>query len=221
MASAMMLKFLLSIVVMLFELALAVDHTVGGSGGWDTSTNFASWASGETFNVGDNLVFNFLPNHSVLEVSKDDYDSCTTSNPISTNALTPVTVTLTAAGSRYFICGTPGHCDQGMKVEIDTVSAASSAPPPTTTSTPPSSDSPPPTTATPPPSTTTTPPPSSNSPPPSVESPPPSFDDSPAPPVTSNGPTISNEPAKPSPSSATTLKLTSISMGGIGFFMMI
>lgn len=33
----------------------AKDHTVGGSSGWDESTDFSSWASGETFKVGDKL----------------------------------------------------------------------------------------------------------------------------------------------------------------------
>nr|XP_043606667.1 mavicyanin-like [Erigeron canadensis] len=200
MARAMVKETLLSIVAtaMLIQLALAVDHPVGGSGGWDTSTNLDSWASSQTFTVGDNLVFTFLPNHDVLEVSKDDYDSCTTSGPISNGALTPVTVSLTAAGSRYFICGTPGHCDRGMKVEIKTIAAAASGPP---TSTPPSSSSP------------TTPV--------STESPP-SSEDKPAPPVTSGGKPVSDdEPAKPSPSSAAIEKISVVSMMGIGFLLVI
>lgn len=58
MALAMTTKILMSIVAtaMLIELALAVDHSVGASsGGWDTSTDLGSWASLETFTVGDNL----------------------------------------------------------------------------------------------------------------------------------------------------------------------
>ncbi|CAI9772721.1 unnamed protein product [Fraxinus pennsylvanica] len=43
-------------------------------------------------------------------------------------------------GKRYFICGTAGHCEQGMKLEIDTVAA--SAPPPATSLVTPSSPSP-------------------------------------------------------------------------------
>ena len=31
------------------------DHTVGGSGGWDQGVDFATWAAGEKFVVGDNL----------------------------------------------------------------------------------------------------------------------------------------------------------------------
>ncbi|KAK8968180.1 hypothetical protein KSP40_PGU008502 [Platanthera guangdongensis] len=33
-------------------------------------------------------------------------------------------VKLASPGIRYFICGTPGHCAQGMKLQINTVSAS-------------------------------------------------------------------------------------------------
>ncbi|KAM0054914.1 putative Blue (type 1) copper binding protein [Helianthus debilis subsp. tardiflorus] len=195
MARAMMKTILLSIVAttMLFELALGVDHAVGGTGGsWDQVTDLKTWASSETFTVGDNLVFTYTSNHDVLEVSKDDYDSCSLTNPVTSNTASPSTIALKDAGSRYFICGTPGHCDQGMKVEIKTV-AASSGPPPTTT-TPPSSDSP----------TTTTPPSS----------------DSPAPPVSTKSPPASSGDEPPKPSSATIVKMSVVSMVGVGFLMM-
>ncbi|KAI3502266.1 hypothetical protein L1887_30299 [Cichorium endivia] len=193
MAHAMMTKILMSIVAttMLVELALAVDYTVGSpNGGWDTSTDLKTWASSQTFTVGDNLVFTYTSTHDVLEVSKDDYDSCSTSSPISTNSPSPTNIALTASGSRYFICGTAGHCDQGMKVEIKTVSAAS-APPTTTTPTSP------------------TPPKSTPSPPAS------STDDTPSPPASTTPAT----PA-PKPSSAETVKITALSMVGVGFLMM-
>lgn len=53
-------------------------------------------------------------------------------------------VKLEKPGTRYFICGTLGHCDQGMKVKIVTVSGnAPSSPgsssPPSTSSSPNSS----------------------------------------------------------------------------------
>ncbi|KAF5764482.1 putative Blue (type 1) copper binding protein [Helianthus annuus] len=194
MAHAMMKAILLSIVAttMLFELALGADHAVGGTGGsWDQVTDLKTWASSETFTVGDNLVFTYTSNHDVLEVSKDDYDSCSIANPVTSNTASPTTIALKDAGSRYFICGTPGHCDQGMKVEIKTV-AASSGPP--TTTTPPSSDSP----------TTTTPPSS----------------DSPTPPVSTKSPPASSGDEPPKPSSATIVKMSVVSMVGIGFLMM-
>ncbi|KAI3780806.1 hypothetical protein L2E82_10797 [Cichorium intybus] len=132
---------------LLMELALAVDHTVGApNGGWDLSTDMQTWASSQTFAVGDNLVFQYSSTHDVLEVSKANYDSCSTSNPISTNVNSPTRIPLTASGNRYFICGIAGHCSGGMKVEI-TTAGTSPAPPQTTTPsapTPPTDNSSPP-----------------------------------------------------------------------------
>lgn len=34
---------------------MAEQHVVGGSQGWDESTDFNSWVSGQTFKVGDQL----------------------------------------------------------------------------------------------------------------------------------------------------------------------
>nr|GEZ46664.1 cupredoxin superfamily protein [Tanacetum cinerariifolium] len=212
MARAMMTVILMSIVAttMFFQLALAVDHNVGRpSGGWDTATDIVSWASGETFTVGDNLVFTYGGSHNVLEVTKDNYDICSTSSPISTSGPSPTTIALTDSGVRYFICGTAGHCDQGMKVEIQTIPAATP---------PPSSDSPAP----------AAPPVSTDAPPPNDDNAPPPYDESaPAPPVISGGSPnntgeTTNPPPTPEPSSAATFKImTIVSMVGFGFLMMI
>ncbi|KAD7478981.1 hypothetical protein R6Q59_005236 [Mikania micrantha] len=165
MARTMMTRTLMSVVatMMLFELALGADHNVGAPGGWDTSTDLGSWASSETFTVDDNLVFTYTPNHDVVEVNKAGYDSCSISNAVSTNAVSPTTIKLSDAGTRYFICGTPGHCGQGMKVEIKTVAATTSGPPSATT--PPSSGSPAP------PASTTSPPSSAGTPTPPASTP--------------------------------------------------
>ena len=36
-------------------LVAAVDHNVGGSSNWDLSVDYTTWASSQTFAVGDNL----------------------------------------------------------------------------------------------------------------------------------------------------------------------
>ncbi|GJN39721.1 hypothetical protein PR202_gb28857 [Eleusine coracana subsp. coracana] len=57
--------------------------------------------------------------HNVLEVSKADYDSCSGSNPINAVQTGDDTIALPAGGvTRYFICGVPGHCDDGMKLAV-------------------------------------------------------------------------------------------------------
>ncbi|KAE8075758.1 hypothetical protein FH972_014446 [Carpinus fangiana] len=126
-----MLRTLMSLAISatLINLAMAANYVVGGpNGGWDTTTSLQTWASSQSFSVGDNLIFQYAPNHDVLEVSKADYDSCQASNAIQSYNGGATTIPLSSPGNRYFICGTMGHCSQGMKVEIDTL-ASSAAPP--------------------------------------------------------------------------------------------
>ncbi|KAM5580730.1 uclacyanin 1 [Rosa sericea] len=129
---AVLTRTLMSFAIMtvLVELATAATYTVGGpNGGWDATTNLQTWASSQTFLVGDNLNFQYSPSHNVLEVSKADYDSCQGSNSIQAYSGGSTTIPLSSAGKRYFICGTNGHCSQGMKLEVDTSLATTSAPP--------------------------------------------------------------------------------------------
>lgn len=73
-------------------------------------------------------VFQSSTNHDVVEVIKADYDYCQPSNPVQTFTGGTTTITLSSPGKRYFICGTPGHCGPGMKVETDTLATSSSPP---------------------------------------------------------------------------------------------
>ncbi|XP_031106562.1 blue copper protein-like [Ipomoea triloba] len=134
MAMLRTLMMSLAAISMVVGSSMAANHTVGGpNGGWDTSTDLQSWASSETFTVGDNLIFTYSPMHDVNEVSKTGYDSCTSANPLSTNSGGNTVVPLTAAGKRYFICGTMGHCSMGMKLQVNVLAAA--APPPAVSTT--------------------------------------------------------------------------------------
>lgn len=47
--------------------AIATQHVVGGSQGWDESVDYGSWASGHTFKVGDQLG-KFLPSTCIRTV---------------------------------------------------------------------------------------------------------------------------------------------------------
>lgn len=101
------------------------------------------------------IAFTYGGLHTVDEVSESDYKSCTTGNSISSDSSGATTITLKTAGKHYFICATPGHCSQGMKLAV-TVQAGKKAPAPTPEAAPPSSTTPTtPSDATPP--TTTTP----------------------------------------------------------------
>ncbi|XP_057457978.1 uclacyanin 1-like [Lotus japonicus] len=118
----------LSLVATLIKLAMATDHIVGGpNGGWDATSNLQSWGTSQQFSVGDNLIFQYQPNHNVIEVTKADYDSCQATSPIQSYSDGATTIPLSSPGKRYFICGAIGHCTQGMKVEIDTLSSSTSS----------------------------------------------------------------------------------------------
>ncbi|XP_037474899.1 mavicyanin-like [Triticum dicoccoides] len=111
--------------------ASAAIYNVGEpSGAWDLNTNYNTWASSGNFQTNDQIVFKYSPQaHDVLEVSKADYDSSSTASPVTTLNSGNDVVTLTATGTRYFICGFPGHCAGGMKVKIDVMPSSSSTSP--------------------------------------------------------------------------------------------
>ncbi|XP_066328147.1 uclacyanin-3-like [Miscanthus floridulus] len=145
--------------------AHAKDYTVGDSSGWTSGVDYTTWASGKAFAVGDNLVFQYSMLHSVAEVSSADYSACSASNSIQSYSDQNTKIALTAPGTRYFICGTPGHCGNGMKLAV-TVAAAAATTPPASSSPPatPGADTPPVTTT---PSTST---PTATSPPTTTKS---------------------------------------------------
>lgn len=81
-------------------------------------------------------MFKYTPGlHSVVELAGESaYKSCDTGTALDSKNGGNDVIKLTKAGTRYFACGTAGHCGQGMKVKITTVAATE-----TTTDTPPSS----------------------------------------------------------------------------------
>ena len=64
--------------------------------------------------------------HNVLEVKKADYDSCTNSTPIATHTSGDDKVVIKSPGHRFFICGVPGHCAAGQKLNIRVLKTRSS-----------------------------------------------------------------------------------------------
>ncbi|KAI4366556.1 hypothetical protein MLD38_022419 [Melastoma candidum] len=123
-----------ALILQLAVLTSATVYTVGDTSGWAMGVDYTTWTSGKTFKVGDNLVFNYGGGHTVDEVSKSDYSSCTVGNSITTDSSGSTTVPLKTEGNHYFICGAMGHCGSGMKLAV-TVKASSSSSDSTTPST--------------------------------------------------------------------------------------
>ncbi|CAI0427559.1 unnamed protein product [Linum tenue] len=55
---------------------------------------------------------------SVLEVSKNDYESCNTTDPIKELKACDGKFTLDRSGPFYFISGIERHCKKGQKLEV-------------------------------------------------------------------------------------------------------
>ncbi|KAK1417238.1 hypothetical protein QVD17_26363 [Tagetes erecta] len=220
--SSMMVFMLMMAASMQMQSSMAqTQHVVGDALGWTIPSNgaaaYTTWASQQTFRVGDTLVFNFTTGiHNVAEVTQSAFGPCTTASPISITTNGPASVSLTTAGAHYYICTVGTHCQIGQKLAIN-VSGPAVAPttppaaPPTTT--PPPATSP---TTTPsptpapvsPPTTTPTPAPgpSTTTPPTPSEAPTPAGATPPAPETTGPSPASdTTPPSPPSPSAAGSL----------------
>ncbi|KAF8086544.1 hypothetical protein N665_0622s0036 [Sinapis alba] len=111
----------LMILVAIFGVALGgTVHKVGDSKGWTMmGVDYEAWASSRTFQVGDSLVFEYNQDyHDVNEVTPNNFELCIPSDPLERYETGSDTVTLMKTGVHNFICGVPGHCNIGQKLQI-------------------------------------------------------------------------------------------------------
>ncbi|XP_020237896.1 early nodulin-like protein 1 [Cajanus cajan] len=135
-ASSLFLLFLL------FGFSAAKELLVGGKiDAWkipsSESDSLNQWAEKSRFRVGDHLVWKYESGKdSVLEVTREGYANCNTSNPIKEYSDGNTKVKLERPGAFYFISGAKGHCEKGQKVIVvvmsprHTFTAVSPAPSP-------------------------------------------------------------------------------------------
>ncbi|CAN8229918.1 unnamed protein product [Cochlearia groenlandica] len=129
----------LTLVLMLFTTVANADTKprlilVGGSvGSWNVpnspnnNNTLNLWAENNRFKVGDILVWKYdLKVDSVLQVTKEDYECCNTSNPIKQYNNGDTKFELEKSGPYYFISGAPGNCDKGEKIVIVVLSERNS-----------------------------------------------------------------------------------------------
>ncbi|XP_061337492.1 stellacyanin-like [Gastrolobium bilobum] len=96
----------------------ATTYTVGDSSGWDISTNLDTWVADKKFKVGDALLFLYSSANGLDEVTREDFNTCNTTNPLTNYVNGNTTVPLTKAGDRYFVCGNKLYCLGGMKLHV-------------------------------------------------------------------------------------------------------
>ncbi|KAM7263313.1 hypothetical protein ACFE04_000996 [Oxalis oulophora] len=107
---------LLTLTMVLFEVSFAAVYNVGDSAGWKAmGVNYTEWASKQNFHV----VFNYNPTfHNVKQVTVNNFMHCNSTSPIASFTSGSDKIVLNNVGHQYFICGFPGHCKMGQKVDI-------------------------------------------------------------------------------------------------------
>ncbi|PQQ08252.1 mavicyanin-like [Prunus yedoensis var. nudiflora] len=96
-------------------------YRVGDSSGWSSGglVDYNEWTSTKDFHVGDTLLFSYNNQfHNVMQVTNQDYESCNPTSPIAVYTSGSDNITLDGPGNFYFLCGAPGHCQAGQRVEI-------------------------------------------------------------------------------------------------------
>ncbi|CAN1310615.1 unnamed protein product [Linum perenne] len=112
---------LLSMAVLVIQAHGAL-HKVGDSVGWTIigSPDYEQWAAAKTFQLGDVVHFEYNPQfHNVMKVTHAMYRACNASAPLETYTTGNDSITITTRGHHFFICGVPGHCLSGQKVDIN------------------------------------------------------------------------------------------------------
>ncbi|GMI65052.1 uclacyanin 1 [Hibiscus trionum] len=117
-------------------ISSAMEYVVGGDDGWKLGVKYEDWAKDKMFVVGDTLVFKYKSeSHNVYKVTGDEFKSCSVPSNNSLGSFTGNDrIKLATAGTKWYICGTSGHCDGGMKLKI-TVLDGAPAPAPSAAST--------------------------------------------------------------------------------------
>lgn len=121
------------------EGAVAVQHVVGGEvSKWsflhanNKASFYNDWAQNVTLKTGDSLLFQYNnATHSVLQLATEaEFTACTVpKTPVDKWVTGNDAVFISKAGTYYFICGTPVHCNQGMKFTIAATGDFVAAPP--------------------------------------------------------------------------------------------
>jgi hypothetical protein len=131
--------------VLFMQKGNATEFSVGPSKSWgvpSTENYYNKWAGSNRFKINDSLVFVYSSgNDSVLEVTKEDYNNCSSESPIAKFEDGHSVFAFKRSGPFYFISGKKENCLKGEKLIVVVLadrSAAVSPPVPGTDETTPS-----------------------------------------------------------------------------------
>ncbi|RXI05720.1 hypothetical protein DVH24_017762 [Malus domestica] len=126
----------IAVVGLLHSTGAMETHVVGDKIGWVVPPGgqyaYESWAAMHHFAVGDLLVFNFTNgDQDVARVTKEAFDNCNSTDPITLKTTSPANFTLNTTGEYYFIGTKDKHCELGQKLATNvTAEHGSPAPSP-------------------------------------------------------------------------------------------
>ncbi|XP_062108384.1 mavicyanin [Humulus lupulus] len=119
---AFVVRVLVFVALTLMELSMAAIYKVGDSSGWTTIGNvdYKLWSATKNFQVGDIIKFEYNAQfHNVMRVTHAMYKTCNASLPLETYTTGNDTITIKTRGHHFYMCGVPGHCQGGQKVDIN------------------------------------------------------------------------------------------------------
>ncbi|KAI3984468.1 hypothetical protein MKX01_000131 [Papaver californicum] len=95
-------------------------YGVGGTKQWGFSGSYNKWCTRRSFFAGDTLVSKYPAGaHNTVRVSKFVYKTCKATERESAKAMwTGNDKSTLRKGNNYFMCGMPGHCSAGMKINV-------------------------------------------------------------------------------------------------------
>ncbi|CAI9093863.1 OLC1v1029453C1 [Oldenlandia corymbosa var. corymbosa] len=111
--------------------SMAKVHYVGGARGWTLNFDYQTWASGQEFHVGDDLVFRYpVGVHNVAKVNGTGFQTCTAPTDAAPLTSGYDVIRLAASGKKWYICSVGVHCAVGgMKLVIDVLPEGSAESP--------------------------------------------------------------------------------------------
>ncbi|XP_073049150.1 early nodulin-like protein 3 [Primulina eburnea] len=111
----------------------AFQFRVGGKDGWtiNPSEKYGHWAERMRFQVNDTLLFKYKKGlDSVLVVKQDDYDKCSSGNPILKLDDGDSVFKFDRSGPFFFVSGKKSNCDKGQKLIVVVLSVRNGLSPP-------------------------------------------------------------------------------------------
>ncbi|KAK7391550.1 hypothetical protein VNO78_19966 [Psophocarpus tetragonolobus] len=100
----------------------ATTFIVGGSAGWiipPYPTYYNNWSYSHFIRVGDSIEFKFDDKfYNLIQVSQQEYEHCTSLEPLRIYHSSPVIIPLKERGVLFFICSVPNYCSLGQKIVI-------------------------------------------------------------------------------------------------------